>query len=55
MTFTIKKKLETIDKHIKIYKNLLESAKNNDRIDTGYCKECLKRLDERKKELESYL
>lgn len=53
MKFTIKKKLEIIDKHIKIYENLLENAKNNDKIDVGYCKECLKRLDESKKELES--
>ena len=51
----IKKKLEIVNKHIEIYEKLLENAENDDKIDISYCKECLERLDERKKELESYL
>ena len=51
----IKKKLEIVNKHIEAYEKLLENAENDDKIDISYCKECLERLDERKKELESYL
>ena len=51
----IKKKLEIVNKHIEAYEKLLENAENDDKIDISYCKEYLGRLDERKKELESYL
>ena len=51
----IKKKLEIVNKHIEAYEKLLENAENDNKIDIIYCNECLERLDERKKELESYL
>lgn len=51
----IKKKLEIVNKHIEAYEKLLENAKNDDKINISYCKECLERLNESKKEFEFYL
>ena len=50
---TTKKRLEIVEKYIKAYEKLLENAKNDN--DVSYFKECLGRLDERKKELKGYL
>lgn len=51
----IKKKLESVNKHIEFYEKFLENSESDNKIAISYCKDCLERLGERKKELESYL